>query len=112
MGYPISLDYPKEIVDPVSDEFFNLLKSTAKSNAEIIESIFPYVYPSNTIYSYSQLSNEAKNTNYDKVKETYDRVNNKIKGHIVNFPIEFLKEEKQLVVSINKEILIPDEYLV
>ena len=112
LGYPITLDYPEELLDLASDETFNFIKKTAKNNADIIESIFPHVYPSNTIYSYNQLSLETKNCDYIKMKEMYDKHHDQIKGHIVNFPIEFLKEEKQLVVSFNKEILIPDEYMV
>ena len=93
------------LIDPVSNDLFNFMNSRARNNTEIYRNLFKCfpddVYTSYRIYNEAQKKKEEEWPNVFLNK--YIRERNNIKGFIVEFPLNFLKDEKM-----NKSFILPD----
>ena len=81
--------------DPVSDKLFSLFLSRAKNNTKIYQYIFN-CYPDNSFWSFKSIKNFDKIKSSEKAEDLLNRYNkskDKIQGHIVEFPLLFLKDE-------------------
>jgi hypothetical protein len=99
------------LLDPSSDEFFTYLKQTAVENTNTYISIFKDIYPTNE----QRKVTDIVKTNYENLDSNdkrdlilkYNRLKKFISGHIVEFPLEFLCDEKLHRPTICKERLVP-----
>ena len=96
--------------DPVSDELSNLIISRAKINTQAYRYIFS-CYPDDTFTNFNILKNSKLKLNNESPKVLLNRYNsekNKIIGHIVEFPLDFLKEEILGMSIFSAENLLPE----
>jgi len=77
------------LLDPVSDDTWNLLMTIAQKNTEIFEDVFPYI-PSNKIQKYSQIVD--KQDQFQTNSKYLDRLKD-VKGLIVLYPLQILSQE-------------------
>ena len=81
--------------DPVSDKLFSLFLNRAKNNAKIYRYIFN-CYPDNSFYTFQSIKEFNKIKISEKSEDLlnkYNKFKDKIRGHIVEFPLLFLKDE-------------------
>ena len=80
--------------DPLSDEIWDLINNTAKVNTETYREIFN-CYPDDKFVYFKDIPNRKDYTEEDigKMIEKYNLYKNNFKGHIVEFPLEFLSKE-------------------
>lgn len=99
-----------DIRDPISDEFFQgVWQKTATDNAEIYETVFRCL-PSDSFPSLRSLKDRAgeeklANTDPQGAREKLAGV----RGHLVQFPLDFLSEESLLPPLNSREGMIPVE---
>ena len=96
--------------DPVSDELFNFCINRAKNNMEIYNYLFS-CYPHDSFNNFQKLKNaqEIKNNQNEKdLVDEYNKYKTKIVGHIVEFPLLFLKDEDLKISWISKENFVPE----
>ena len=96
--------------DPVSKELFSLIVSRANSNTGIYHNIFG-CYPDDA-YTNFDLLKKAKKLQQEEKPEVllnkYNTMKNQIVGHIVNYPLMFLKDENLGISFFSKENLVPE----
>ena len=97
MGEHLGIDPNDPILDdPLSDKFYSFLVGRAKDNTTIYHNIFG-CYPDDQYTNFTLLK-KAKETKEKEEPQillnNYMRLKDKIKGHIVEFPLLFLKEEE------------------
>jgi phospholipase D1/2 len=96
--------------DPVSKELFSLIVSRANSNTGIYHNIFG-CYPDDA-YTNFELLKKAKKLQQEEKPEVllnkYNSMKNQIVGHIVNYPLTFLKDENLGISFFSKENLVPE----
>ena len=96
------------IEDMLNDDVWKLINDTAKKNTDIYRELFK-CYPDDTmltfkdIPSYKELNDKEKEVLIDKYKE-YKK---EIKGHIVEFPYDFLKNQILERSFFSAEMLVP-----
>ena len=93
--------YDSILDDPVSNELYNFMNSRARNNTKIYHDIFG-CYPDDFYTNYQILKDAQKikkEENLDIVLNNYMKSKNNIKGHIVEYPLLFLKDEKIGAVS-------------
>ena len=98
------------LVDPLSDNLFNLIRKTAKDNTFFYRQIFA-CYPDDcyTKFNLIKNNNDIKNkAQEENLKQNYEVNKNKIIGHIVEFPLHFLEEEDLGISFFSKENLVPE----
>ncbi|KAL1925650.1 uncharacterized protein VTP21DRAFT_533 [Calcarisporiella thermophila] len=101
------------VQDILSDEFYTLWRSIADKNTEIFRDIFRCV-PDDTVLSWTDYDGfvpdmKTKTGHVADSKRSEDEIAHQlgqIRGHLVNYPTEFLKNEN-LIGSIVKEITVP-----
>lgn len=97
-----------------SDECFDLFKEQAEENHRLFTIIFPDIYPRNDQKCFNDLSenefDELSEKEKEELKERYEEYSPSIKGNIVEFPLEFLSEEKMERPILSKERLIPMKF--
>ena len=98
----------KLLIDPLSDEVWDLMNNTAKINTETYRNIFN-CYPDDKFAYFKDIPNRKDYTEQDLVKliENYNLYKNNIKGHIVEFPLEFLSKEILERNFFSAEIFVP-----
>ena len=101
----------QQVMDPVSDNFFeNVWNQTASTNTVIYDELFS-VIPTNSIPTL-KASRELQ-TKARPLVETFGRdVKNKLKsiqGHLVLFPTEYLSEEDLQPAGLAKEGIVPQD---
>ena len=98
----------KEKIDPLSDEVWDLINNTAKNNTLIYRDIFN-CYPDDKFAYFKDIPRGKDCSQEDLVKliEKYNLNHNKIKGHIVEFPLEFLSKEILERSFFSAEMLVP-----
>ena len=96
--------------DPVSNELFSLIVSRANSNTQIYHDIFG-CYPDDA-YTNFKILKEAKLMKEKERPEDflnkYNLMKDKIVGHIVNYPLKFLKDETLGNSFFSVENLVPE----
>lgn len=93
--------------DPLSENFKNLWKTSSENNTVLYRHIFKCV-PDDSITRVDHVENFEKESNlhdYNKLKHCF-------KGFLVDFPLNFLKEESLKISIFNKEYLLPEENFV
>ena len=96
--------------DPVSNQLYSLFKKRAKSNTEIYHDIFA-CYPDDSFVSFQLLKNAQEIKKSEKPEDLlnkYNKLKEKIVGHIVEFPLFFLEEETLKTSFWSKENLIEE----
>ena len=96
--------------DPVSKELFSLIVSRANSNTGIYHNIFG-CYPDDAYTNFELLKKAKKLQQEEKPKvllNKYNSMKNQIVGHIVNYPLTFLKDENLGISFFSKENLVPE----
>ena len=81
--------------DPLSIELFTLINSRAKNNSAIYHELFGY-YPDDEYTTYNSIKNSKKlreRESPDVLLNKYKKMKDQIVGHIVEFPLKFLKNE-------------------
>ena len=96
--------------DPVGKELFSLIVSRANSNTGLYHNIFG-CYPDDA-YTNFELLKKAKKLQQEEKPEVllnkYNSMKNQIVGHIVNYPLTFLKDENLGISFFSKENLVPE----
>ena len=97
MSEHLGIDIDNSILDdPVSNKLFEFMISLAKNNTQIYKSIFR-CYPDDDYTTFELLSKAKKMSDEewnDVLLNKYMRMKNQILGNIVEFPLNFLKDEK------------------
>ena len=111
MGEHLGID-PNNLLldDPLSDEFYSFLVGRAKDNTEIYHNIFG-CYPDDQFTNFSKLKSAKeclKKEEPQSLMNKYMSLKDGIKGHVVEFPLFFLKEEQLGKSFFSVENLIPE----
>ena len=107
-------DNDEIIKDPLSDNLWKTVHERAKLNTSIYRDIFD-CYPDNKFKTFAELKNRKFFKTDEEIKELKERYEEKkggINGQIVEYPIEFLKEETINIDVFSKENLVPEKNFV
>ena len=104
---------PKEkiLIDPLSDEFLELVQNTAHNNTMIYRKLFG-CYPDDMYQSFKDLKEHKKSLNpeeIDNLREEYLKEKDGIVGHAVEFPLHFLEKENLGISFFSKENIVPEK---
>ncbi|XP_015283368.1 PREDICTED: phospholipase D2 [Gekko japonicus] len=104
----VTSDLGVNIQDPISDHFFHeVWQATAVSNANLYDQVFRCL-PSNAVRSLRALRDYASVKNLAAVSPDLAREHlQEVRGHLVQFPLDFLAEESLLPALSSKEGMIP-----
>ena len=112
MAEHLGLNDNDEILkDPLSENLWNLMKIRANTNTKVYREVFN-CFPDDTFRTYVDLGNRKiiKNKeDEEKLKEIYESKINNVVGHIVEYPTQFLIDEKIDISVLSKENLIPEK---
>jgi phospholipase D1/2 len=97
----------KILADPLSDEFLNLVRNTAKNNTTIYRELWG-CYPDDNYTSFKDLK-EHKPLSKEELLEKYKAKKNEIVGHAVEFPLKFLENENLGIAFFSVENLVPEK---
>ena len=98
------------LIDPVSPQLVGRINTTAKNNTLLYRDIFG-CYPDDTYTNFKLLKKYKKAETPQEIKELQFKYHDKkdsIIGHIVEFPLDFLKEENLGINFFSVENLIPE----
>lgn len=101
----------KILDDPISEELLQLAKTTAKNNTLMYREIFD-CYPDNKFDSYETVRKRRipkTEEDYHELMMNYERNKENIIGHIVEFPMDFLKNQNLGIDILCKENLVPEK---
>ena len=110
----IGLDKKDKILnDPLSDELWDKLISTAKKNTETYRKIW-YCYPDDEMKTFEDVKKmknikEFGENEMKEFKELYQKEKENIQGHVVEFPLHFLEEEVLGIPFFSKENIVPEK---
>ena len=107
-------DDNKLLDDPLSPGLWNEMKSRASVNTVIYRDIFD-CFPDNKFNNFAKLRDRKKfstKKEIEKLKEEYKSKSIGIVGHIVEYPIDFLKDEELDIDFFSKENLVPEKNFV
>lgn len=93
--------------DPLSESFKNFWKTLSENNTLLYRHIFKCM-PDNLVHRVEHIESFEKETNFSE----YEKLKNCFKGFLVDFPLDFLKEESLKISIFNKEYLLPEENFV
>lgn len=82
----------KELLFPNSNLFWTKARNQVKTNTYFYDHAFK-VLPSNLYRKWSDVKTRSKE--FDK--EVFDSLHHLVKGHAVDYPYDFLKDEKDLI---------------
>ena len=88
--------------DPLSSDLFNLISTRAKNNSDIYREIFG-CYPDDKYNTYNSIKNDKKSP--DALLNKYKKMKDQIVGHIVEFSLQFLKDEDLWKKSLFENLL-------
>ena len=97
----------KILADPLSDEFLNLVRNTAKNNTTIYRELWG-CYPDDNYTTFKDLK-ERKSLSKEELLEKYKVKKNEIVGHAVEFPLKFLENENLGIAFFSVENLVPEK---
>jgi len=85
----------KDVLDCVCDEFYEKFKGTSKTNTEAYDKVFKCI-PSDNIRTYGDFQSycNQENLNITNPLEGKELMERKVNGFIVDFPLQFLSQEK------------------
>ena len=96
--------------DPLAPELWGNLISKAQINSQIYRDIFD-CYPDNKFNNFGKLKKRKKfksKEDFEQLKKDYESKIIGISGHIVEYPIDFLKDEELDIDFFSKENLVPE----
>ena len=93
--------------DPLSDELWLRMKNVAKQNTLVYRNVFG-CYPDDVYRNFELLKKGMKEQKEKNVGELYEKYKGDIKGHIVEFPLDFLCEEELGISFFSVENLVPE----
>ena len=96
--------------DPVSNQLYSLFINRARNNTEIYHDLFA-CYPDDSFVSFQSLKEAQEIKKSEKAEDLLDKYNKlkgKIVGHIVEFPLLFLKDENLGTSLLSTENFIPE----
>ena len=96
--------------DPVSNELFSLIVNRANTNTELYHNIFG-CYPDNDYNNFIKLKRaklKQKEEKPEVLLNKYNQYKDKIVGHIVVYPLMFLKDEDLGISFFSVENLVPE----
>ena len=114
MAEHMGLDPKDEILfDPLKDELWSLLMDTAKNNTEIYRDLF-YCYPDDLMRTFDEVlkmkrPNKLDDIELNKLKDSYNKEKDNIKGHVVEFPLHFLEDEVLGIPFFSLENVVPEK---
>ena len=91
--------------DPVSNSLFNFMKKRANTNTLVYRNIFG-CYPDDTYTSFEKLKYAQNKKQQEEPKiflNYYNNAKDQIKGHIVEYPLSFLKDEELGTIFFSSE---------
>jgi hypothetical protein len=94
---------PNIILDPLSDEFWIFLNNTAKNNTLLYRKIF-LCSPDDTFRSFKELKKNASDIQIKK--ELYIQYKDEFRGHVVEFPLNYLSDE-----NLNRKLLTLERFI-
>ena len=96
------------IEDPLNDDVWKLINETAKNNTDIYRDLFQ-CYPDDTMLTFKDIPPQKELNDKEKevLIEKYNEINKNIKGHIVEFPYDFLKNQILERSFFSAEMLVP-----
>ena len=97
----------KILDDPLNEELWNEMITRAQVNTLIYRDIFN-CFPDNEINTFANFK-KRKIKNDEELKKEYDSKIIGIIGHIVEYPIDFLKDEQLDIDFFSKENIIPEK---
>lgn len=106
----VQKDHPL-LEDPVSDSLMQLMKTTAKNNTLMYREIFN-CYPDDKFDTFESLKTRKlpeTEEDYRDLLIHYNKNKDNIIGHIVQFPLDFMKNQKLGLDILCKENLIPEK---
>ena len=96
--------------DPVSNKLHNFIVNRARVNTRLYHDVFG-CYPDDAYTNLEILKNVKKMKEQEKPEillNKYNLAKNQIVGHIVEYPLNFLKEENLGISFFSKENLVPE----
>ena len=98
----------KLIEDPLSDEVFTLMNTRAENNTKIYYDLFK-CYPDDSFKKFTDIPvyKEKEGEELSKFVEEYKEKSKGIVGHVVHFPLDFLKDEILERSFFSAEMLVP-----
>ena len=112
MGEHFGINVNDEILDdPLSEKLWSLMKNKAHMNSILYRDIFD-CYPDNKFSSYDELEKRKMFTTKEEIEEQkkiYENTKDKIDGQIVEYPLEFLKNEQLSIAVFSKENMLPEK---
>ena len=91
------------VMDPLNDNFWKFINERAKNNTDLYRDLFK-CYPDDTMIYFDDIPNEKEK---EILIEKYQFIKKFIIGHIVQFPMDFLKKEILERSLFSAEILVP-----
>ena len=104
----------KLLDDPLNLNLWTDIRSKANVNSAIYSNIFD-CFPDNKFNNFAKLKERKiikSKEDKQKIKEDYEKKIIGILGHIVEYPIEFLKDEELDIDFFSKENLVPEKNFV
>ena len=104
----------KLLNDPLNTGLWNHMRSKANVNSAIYSFIFD-CFPDNKFNNFAKLKDRKKfktEKEIETLKQEYKSKSFGIAGHIVEYPIEFLKDEELDIDFFSKENLVPERNFV
>ena len=101
----------KILIDPLSDEFLELIQNTAHNNTIIYRKLWG-CYPDDTYRSFKDLREHKKPTTkeeIDNLRNEYMKSKDSIIGHAVEFPLHFLEKENLGISFFSVENIVPEK---
>ena len=94
--------------DPLTDEVWEFIKKRAKINTDIYRELFK-CYPDDNYKFFKNIPKKEKQTekNLKILRDKYEKLKGNIKGHIVEFPLDFLANEILERSFFSAEMLVP-----
>jgi phospholipase D1/2 len=89
--------------DPVSQMFWKSALNAAHYNTVFYEKVFN-VYPTNSYHSWKDFLENSQGKGEVRDPELFKRCHKNVKGHVVLYPYEFLKNEKLKLAARNTHL--------
>ena len=101
----------KILIDPLNNALWKEMRARAEVNSTIYSNIFD-CFPDNRFNNFAKLKERKKiktKEDIEKLKKEYNDYAQGIQGHIVEYPIQFLKDEELDIDFFSKENIIPEK---
>ena len=115
MAEHLGLKFDDEILnDPLGDKLWSSLRSKAEVNSRIYSDIFD-CFPDNKFNNFEKLKKRKivkSKEDIELLKKNYEEKIIGVSGHVVEYPIDFLKDEELNIDFFSKENFVPERNFV